>query len=235
MHPITTKTLTHIFDNGHHKVTAVDQVNLNIEKGEFIALTGRSGSGKSTLLYHLACLLQPTSGTLQYGETDPFTLSHSARNQFRAQNIGILYPDFRLLPYLNIADNIATPALALRLSKKEITTRTNYLIEQFALTSRASHLPSALSSGEQQRTALARALFTSPATIIADEPTGNLDETNSLSIIETLKNYTTQGNTVIIATHDPLIIQAANRTLTMQSGSLTASIRRPSDAIPIPQ
>lgn len=224
MHPITTQNLTHIFDNGHHKVTAVNQVNLHIQQGEFIALTGRSGSGKSTLLYHLACLLQPTSGTVQYGKIDPFTLSHTARNQFRAQNIGILYPDFRLLPYLNISDNIAIPALALNLSKLEITTRTNELIEQFSLTDRATHLPSALSSGEQQRTALARALFASPATIIADEPTGNLDEANSLSIIETLKHYTAQGNTVIIATHDPLVINAATRTLTMQSGALNSKL-----------
>lgn len=224
MHPITTTNLTHIFDNGHHNVTAVDQVNLRIEKGALISLTGRSGSGKSTLLYHLACLLQPTSGTLQYGDTNPFTLSHTARNQFRAQNIGILYPDFRLLPYLNIRDNIATPALALHLSKEEVTTRTNDLIEQFSLTDRATHLPSALSSGEQQRTALARALFASPATIIADEPTGNLDESNSRVIIQTLKDYATQGNTVIIATHDPLVIEAAHRTLTMQSGALNSKL-----------
>ena len=220
MHPITTNNLTQTFDNGHHKITAVDQVNLRIKKGEFIALTGRSGSGKSTLLYQLACLLHPTSGTLQYGDTNPYTLNHTARNQFRAKNIGILYPDFRLLPYLNIADNIATPALALKLSKEEIKTRTNDLIELFDLTDRATHRPSALSSGEQQRTALARALFASPATIIADEPTGNLDETNSRSIIQTLKDYTTQGNTVIIATHDPLVIEATDRTLTMQSGTL---------------
>jgi len=217
---ITTKNLTQTFDNGHHQVTAVNDVTLSIDKGEFIALTGRSGSGKSTLLYQLACLLHPTSGTVHYGEINPYSLTHSARNRFRAENIGILYPDFRLLPYLNITDNIATPALALALSKQEIHTRASELIEQFSLSDRATHLPSALSSGEQQRSALARALFASPATIIADEPTGNLDETNSRAIIRTLKDYTAQGNTVIIATHDPLVIEAADRTLTMQSGTL---------------
>ena len=219
---LTAQNLTQTFDNGHDQVTAVNNVTLSIDDGEFIALRGRSGSGKSTLLYQLACLLHPTHGSVRFGKTDPYTLSHSARNRFRAENIGILYPDFRLLPYLNITDNISTPAPALSLSKQEIHTRAGELIEQFSLTHRSSHLPSALSSGEQQRTALARALFASPSTIIADEPTGNLDETNSLSIIQTLKDYTSQGNTVIIATHDPLAIEAADRTLIMQSGSLNS-------------
>lgn len=222
MHSIITDKLTHIFDTGDHTVTAVDQVDLCIEQGELIALTGRSGSGKSTLLYQLAGLLQPSSGNIHFDDINPYSLKQGDRNRFRAQNIGILYPDFRLLPYLNIKDNIATPALALDLSKDDVQKRTDSLIEQFALTARTTHLPAALSSGEQQRTAMARALFASPATIIADEPTGNLDETNSHLIIETLKDYTALGNTVIIATHDPLVMDAASRTITMREGKLTS-------------
>jgi len=217
---LTTHGITQIFTNESREITAVNKVSLDIAPGEFIALTGRSGSGKSTLLYILAALRPPTSGTVHYGDTDIYALSHSQRNRFRAENIGILYPDFRLLPYLNIAENIATPALALDLSAQEISNRTNELIQQFDLDNRRHHLPSSLSSGEQQRTALARALFASPKTIIADEPTGNLDEANSLAMIETLKAYTAQGNTVIIATHDPLVMQAADQTFTMTQGKL---------------
>jgi putative ABC transport system ATP-binding protein len=217
---LSTRHLTQTFPNDPTPITAVDNVNLNARPNELIALTGRSGSGKSTLLYILAALRPPTSGTVHFGETDIYSLSHSERNRFRAQNIGILYPDFRLLPYLNIAENIATPALALNLSPQEIAERSDTLIRQFDLNDRRSHLPDALSSGEQQRTALARALFASPQTIIADEPTGNLDESNSRSIIQTLKDYTAQGNTVMIATHDPLVIDAADRTFSMNQGKL---------------
>jgi len=219
---LTTHNLTQTFANEPQPVTAVDHVTLEIDSGEFIALTGRSGSGKSTLLYILAALRPPTSGTVHFGDTDIYTLSHRERNRFRAENIGILYPDFRLLPYLNIAENIATPALALDMSAQNISKRTDELMTQFDLEDRRSHLPNTLSSGEQQRTALARALFASPQTIIADEPTGNLDETNSLAIIQTLKNYTAQGNTVIIATHDPLVIQAADRIFSMNQGEISA-------------
>ncbi len=215
------QNITQIFTTDSRQITAVNDVNLEIQSGEFIALTGRSGSGKSTLLYILAALRPPTSGTVHYGETNIYALTHPQRNQFRAENIGILYPDFRLLPYLNIAENIATPALALKLSPQEVATRTDKLIQEFDLEDRRFHLPSTLSSGEQQRTALARALFASPQTIIADEPTGNLDKTNSLAIIQTLKDYTAQGNTVLIATHDPLVMQAADRTFIMDQGNLT--------------
>lgn len=220
MSPIITENICQVFDNGDHQITAVDSVNLRIEQGELIALTGRSGSGKSTLLYQLACLLHPSSGQLRYGNTHPYALGLRERNRFRAENIGILYPDFRLLPYLNIQENIASPALALSLSSEQIKSRTSALMEQFSLTDRATHQPAALSSGEQQRTALARALFSSPATIIADEPTGNLDETNSLNMIQTLKTYAQSGNTVMIATHDPLIIDQASRVITMNQGKI---------------
>ena len=220
MSSIKTKNLTQIFDNGDHKVTAVNDVSLTIDTGSLIALTGRSGSGKSTLLYQLACLLRPTSGSIYYGDTNPYGLSLKDRNKYRAENIGILYPDFRLLPYLSIDDNIATPALALDLSTDEIQSRTESLVERFSLSNRIHHLPGALSSGEQQRTALARALFAQPSTLIADEPTGNLDEENSRSIIDMLKEYTDQGNTVLIATHDPIVIDAADKILTMSGGKL---------------
>jgi len=218
---LTSKQLCQVFNNDNQQVTAVDHVDLHVRSGEMVALTGRSGSGKSTLLYQLAVLLKPTSGTIHYGETNPYALPHRQRNQFRAKHIGILYPDFRLLPYLSVAENIATPSLAIHRSPREIAERTEELIEQFDLSERAHHRPSSLSSGEQQRTALARALFANPSFIIADEPTGNLDETNSQMIIQTLKDYCHLGNAVVIATHDPLVIAASHRTLVMNNGCLS--------------
>ncbi|NWK54364.1 ABC transporter ATP-binding protein [Verrucomicrobiaceae bacterium N1E253] len=224
MHAINTKEITQVFDNGNHRVTAVDKVTLQIHQGELIAITGRSGSGKSTLLYQLAGLLHPSSGTLHYGENQPYKLSTNKLNQFRAEHIGMIYPDFRLLPYLNVIENIQSPSLALNMTDDEVKQRALDLISSFSLQDRVNHLPSALSSGEQQRVALARALFTSPSTIIADEPTGNLDEANSHKLISTLKNYAEQGNVVIIATHDPLVMKAADRQLQMKQGQLSQAL-----------
>lgn len=220
MQTISIKNLTKTYTSGDNTVTAVDNVSLELPTAKLIALTGRSGSGKSTLLYNLAALLKPTSGTITIDETDPYKFSPPTRNKFRAKNIGILYPDFRLLPYLTIAQNIATPALALNWSSEKIESRTQELIKTFHLTARQNHLPNALSSGEQQRTALARALFTNPTLIIADEPTGNLDEESTQAIIKTLQAQTETGTTVITATHDPLIIQAADLEIQMTNGKI---------------
>ena len=223
MSTLIAKRLTHIFDQGDQKVTAVDAIDLHIESGSFITITGRSGSGKSTLLYHLAGLLHPTSGSLTYDGIDPYSLSPAERNRFRAEQIGILYPDFRLLPYLTVAENIATPSLAIPLSVSDKLSRTSELIEHFGLEHRCLHLPGALSSGEQQRTALARALFNEPKIIIADEPTGNLDEENSITITNTLKQYAALGNTVIVATHDPIITKLADLSIYLKEGSILPS------------
>lgn len=219
---IHTTDLTKTFTRADRPIHAVDHLTLHIPKGKITTITGRSGSGKSTLLHILAALLKPTSGSFTIENQNPYELSSSQRNAFRAENIGFLYPDFRLLPYLSTAQNISTPALALNWPKSKIQTRTQQLLEQFDLTDRATHLPSNLSSGEQQRTALARALFANPKLIIADEPTGNLDQTNTEKIIHTLQSFTNLGNTVIIATHDPLVINSTSSNIHLTNGQTTA-------------
>lgn len=221
MATISATKLTKTYQQGEKTVSAIQNIDLNIKVGEMLVLTGRSGSGKSTLLYMLAGLLTPTSGDLTVANQQPYQLSNKQRNHFRGQNIGILYPDFRLLPYLNIADNIATPSMVLDWDKDRISERVETLMDQFDISSRATHLPEALSSGEQQRAALARALFAEPDLIIADEPTGNLDEDNSRAITATLKSYAKSGKTVIIATHDPIAIELADRVINLDKGIIS--------------
>ena len=218
---ISTSHLTKSYLQGEQTIHAINDLDLSINAGEMVVLTGRSGSGKSTLLYMLAGLLTPTSGSLTVADQQPYYLSKQKRNQFRAQNIGILYPDFRLLPYLTITENISTPSIVLDWDAAKIATRTEQLMAQFDIADRTAHLPEALSSGEQQRTALARALFAEPNLIIADEPTGNLDEDNSRTIINTLKDYAKAGKTVIIATHDPIAIDLADRIIHLDKGCIT--------------
>jgi putative ABC transport system ATP-binding protein len=218
MATISASKLTKSYKQGEKTVQAIHNIDLEINAGEMLVLTGRSGSGKSTLLYMLAGLLTPTSGDLTVANQQPYQLSSKERNHFRGQNIGILYPDFRLLPYLNIEDNVATPSMVLDWDQQKITECVESLMDEFDITSRANHLPEALSSGEQQRAALARALFAVPDLIIADEPTGNLDEDNSRAITTTLKNYANSGKTVIIATHDPIAIELADRVINLDKG-----------------
>jgi putative ABC transport system ATP-binding protein len=220
MSAISVSNLTKKFHSAGHEVVALDAFSHVFSSGEMHVISGRSGSGKSTLLNSIAGLLTPDSGEILYADTSLYQLNARQRNAFRASEVGILYPDFRLLPYLDIRENIATPSLELDWNKAQVEARTKDLIEQFGLQERANHLPAQLSSGEQQRTALARALLASPAIIIADEPTGNLDEENSLLIIDTLKSYAEQGNTVIIASHDPIAIGAAHHTLNLEKGIL---------------
>ena len=221
MATISTSKLTKTYHQGDKTVHALQSIDLEINAGEMVVLTGRSGSGKSTLLYMLAGLLTPTSGKLTVASQQPYQLTSKQRNHFRGQNIGILYPDFRLLPYLNIADNIATPSMVLDWSPEKVAQRTDSLMAEFDITSRSTHLPEALSSGEQQRAALARALFAAPDLIIADEPTGNLDEDNSRAITTTLKNYAKSGKTVILATHDPIAIELADRVINLDKGIIS--------------
>lgn len=216
----STSNLTKTFQQGEQTIHAIHELDLEMSAGELVVLTGRSGSGKSTLLYMLAGLLTPSSGSITFAEQQPYDLSKQQRNEFRAQNIGILYPDFRLLPYLTVTENISTPAIVLDWDAAKIIARTQHLMVQFDIVDRATHRPEALSSGEQQRTALARALFAEPNLIIADEPTGNLDEDNSRAIITALKDYAKAGKTVIIATHDPIAIDCADRVIHLDKGRI---------------
>ena len=202
------------------KVQAVSGVSLTIESGEFVAVQGPSGCGKTTLLLVAGCLLQPSEGTVRLDETDPYALSPNARGILRAERIGFVFQQFHLIPYLSVRENILAPSVARPNPSAE--ERADELIRHFKLEHRANHHSPQLSTGERQRTALARALLNKPGVIMADEPTGNLDDANAAIIYGYLKEFVADGGAVLLVTHDPRAAGVAERTLRMDGGKLVA-------------
>lgn len=199
-------------------VKALDNINLQIEKGEFVVIRGPSGSGKTTLLMTIAGMQHPSGGIVSVTQNNLYAMSRGVRAKFRAENIGFVFQMFHLIPYLNIVENIvlASPAAA----DRNIKTRANELLEKFGLSSRGYHKPSELSAGEKQRTAIARALLNQPKIVLADEPTGNLDPDNAALAIGYLSEFHHNGGTVIFATHGTEAEQFANRVIHLRNGRI---------------
>ena len=200
---IKNKNIIHVLDN----------FSLDVDAGEFIAIQGTSGSGKSTLLFVIGSLLTPDSGTVLINETNPYNLNLEKRAIFRAENIGFVFQQFYLLPYLNVLENVLTANLIL----KNINAEKNAiaLLEKFNLIHRLNHIPAELSVGERQRVALARSALNRPKLLLADEPTGNLDTENGKVILKYLKEYASEGNSVIMVTHDDRATKAADKIITL--------------------
>ena len=201
-------------------VTALDDVSLNIEKGKFIALQGPSGSGKSTLLSTLSGLVKPTSGTVKINGTSLYEISAAERSQLRAENIGMIFQNFHLLPYLNVLENITLSSIAKNLPLDHYVSEAKVLIDQLDLTHRIHHHPSKLSAGECQRVAFARAIITQPSLLLADEPTGNLDNKNTNILLDLFRNYADKGNTVLMVTHADTDAQRADQVINITDGKL---------------
>ena len=179
------KNISKTFYIKNAEVNALRQVSLTLSSGEFLVIRGPSGCGKTTLLLVAGCLLKPTSGQVILNDLDPYDLNIGQVDRLRSSTIGFVFQQFHLIPYLSVRDNVLTPVLA---SKDPfIPERVDELINQFGLEERAGHLPHQLSTGEKQRAALARALLNKPEIIMADEPTGNLDEENAAIIYSYLK------------------------------------------------
>jgi len=209
------------YRTGKGDVKALDDINLRIEKGQFAVICGPSGSGKTTLLMTIGGMLRPTSGTVSIEQKNLYAMSSRARAKFRAENIGFVFQMFYLVPYLNVVENVVLAAGPNR--KSQIANRKwlHELIERFGLTGRNYHKPSELSSGEQQRTAIARALLNRPRILLADEPTGNLDPDNASIVLGYMADFHRQGGTVILATHGPAAQQLADRIIHLRNGSIT--------------
>lgn len=199
-------------------VTALNDINLRIEKGEFAVVCGPSGCGKTTLLMTIAAMLQPTSGTVSVEDNRLYAMSVQARAKFRAGNIGFVFQMFHLVPYLNVMENVLLAGGAA--DKKNTHAKALELIEKFGLAGRHHHKPSELSAGEKQRTAIARALFNNPKIILADEPTGNLDANNATSVLGYLSEFHKAGGTVILATHGVQAKQYADRMISLHNGKV---------------
>ena len=220
---ITTQALTKTYQVGDTKITVLKDINLTIENAKFIAICGPSGSGKTTLLNIISGIDRPTSGRIIVAKEDLTNQTEDFLSDFRCNKIGFVFQAYNLVSTLTVAENVAFPMEWVRKPEKEIEERVNMLLETVGLESRANHFPSQLSGGEQQRVALARALSNDPALILADEPTGNLDQKNGQKIIQILKTLKTNGKTVIVSTHDPEIRRLADKALCLEEGRLAES------------
>ena len=207
------------FPSAAGEVHAVRDVSLEVAAGELVALRGPSGCGKSTLLMAAGGLLEPTSGSVEINGTDLYSLGQDGRAQFRAENIGFVFQQFHLIPYLDVRDNILAASLATARAEGE---RVDELLEIFGLQQRAHHVPAALSTGEKQRTAMARALLNNPKLILADEPTGNLDQDNAEALLEQLSGFSGKGGAVLLVTHDARVDDHAGRTIEISDGNLVS-------------
>jgi len=214
--------LSKTFAGPNGTVRAVNDVTLKVDAGEFVAVRGPSGCGKTTLLLAAGGLLAPDGGEVLIAGENPYRLSPEQRAQFRAEHVGFVFQQFHLVPYLSVLDNILVPALAV--DSADCRVRAEGIAVQFGLRDRLRHMPSQLSTGERQRTALARALLNKPQLVLADEPTGELDSANSEAIMTLIKDLNRdEEQTFVIVTHDPLVAGQTTRTLTMKDGSVEAA------------
>lgn len=205
---------------------ALDEINLQIEQGEFVFLVGESGSGKSSLLRLMLREEKPTSGVVTVNDINVSKLPNRKVPAFR-RTMGIVFQDFRLLPGKSVFDNVAFGMEVIGKSKKEILERTPAVLELVGLEEKAHRLPSELSGGEQQRVALARAFVNQPKLLLADEPTGNLDPSTSIGIMKLLDRINRTGTTIIMATHDVAIVdQMRKRLVQMENGKIVRDQER---------
>ncbi len=208
---IETRNLTKRFG----QITALEDINLRIGQGEFVAIMGASGSGKTTLMNILTCLDTATDGQVFLDGTDAAALDEEGRRRFRAQKIGLVFQQFHLLPFLTALENVM---LAQHYHSVVDVAAAKAVLTQVGLAPRMSHLPSQLSGGEQQRVCIARALVNAPPVIFADEPTGNLDEENEQRVLSLLNDLHQQGRTIVMVTHNPTLGQFADRIIRLQHG-----------------
>jgi len=217
---IRTVELTKTYRMGEIEVPVLRSVNLEINKGDFVAIQGPSGSGKSTLLNMIGCLDHPTSGNIFIDGTDTSTLNDDELAKIRREKIGFIFQQFNLIHTLSALENVAFPMMFTGVAREKRIERAKELLETLGLLERARHKPSELSGGEQQRVAIARALANNPPVILGDEPTGNLDTKSGKVMMDFLEKLNDKGETLIIVTHDPEIAARTHRIITMRDGIL---------------
>jgi putative ABC transport system ATP-binding protein len=221
MQLVRTEALTKIYGDTAHPIYALNQMNMAVNAGEFLAIMGPSGSGKSTLLYLLGGLDRPTSGSVWLNNANLGTLDDKALSRLRRTQIGFVFQFFNLIPVLTAAENVAMPLILDGVKRGDALKRAEESLNRVGLADRATHRPAELSGGQQQRVALARALVTNPALIMGDEPTGNLDSRASDEVVQLLRRATDEwGRTVILVTHDPRIAAYADRIIFLRDGQI---------------
>ncbi len=229
--------LVKTYGKGETEVRALDGVDLEVKAGEMVAIMGPSGSGKSTMLHMLGALETPSSGTIALAGRRFDGLDDGELTLLRRDGIGFVFQFFNLLPSLSAEENVLLPALIAGRRDDEIRERASSLLERVGLSGRATHLPSELSGGEQQRVSIARALLMEPELVLADEPTGNLDSSSEAQVLELLKELNRkEGHTIVLVTHDPAAASIAGRVVFLRDGKVEreskgGSIKRLTDFI----
>lgn len=218
---IKIQELSKVYSTGHIQVTALNQIDLTIKKGEYIAIMGASGSGKSTLMNILGCLDRPTKGRYFLEGVDVSNKTDDELSLVRNKKIGFVFQSFNLIARTSALKNVELPMIYGRIGAEERRTTAMQLLKDVGLEERAHHMPNELSGGQKQRVAIARALANKPQIILADEPTGNLDSRSSVEIMEIFGNLNKkEGNTVIIVTHEDEIAQFTDRIITFKDGKI---------------
>ena len=224
---IACEQISKIYRVGDVDVQALREIDLTIERGEFVAVMGTSGSGKSTLMNILSCLDQPTHGRYRLEGMDLGTAKPDQLAELRNRQIGFVFQSFHLIPRTSALENAQLPLLYRGLSLKEQRKQAAAALHRVGLSGRELHYPSQLSGGQQQRVAIARALVGGPSLLFADEPTGNLDSTSSREIMDILEELNRQdGMTIVLVTHEPDIAAYASRQLVMKDGQIIQDVRR---------
>lgn len=223
---IEVSDLTKAYGSGENEQIVLKGIDLTVRDGEFVAILGPSGSGKSTLMNILGCLDGYTSGRYRFGDRDVTGLSETELSAFRNQKIGFIFQQFNLLPRLTSSENVELPLIYQRLSKSERNDRTYQMLTRVGLSDKSNHYPNQLSGGQQQRVAIARALVTNPSLLLADEPTGALDQTNGRQILNLFHELHAEGKTIIMITHDLDIAKEATRIVYVRDGRIEKEERR---------
>ena len=222
---ISAKNLKKKYIVGSQTVKALDGINLNVKKGEFLSIMGPSGSGKTTLMNIIGCLDTPTCGSYELNGTSVSSLDDDELANIRNKEIGFVFQSFNLLAKNSTLDNVMLPLKYAGLNKKEAIIKAKEVIEKVGLTDRLDHTPAELSGGQQQRVAIARALVNNPSIIFADEPTGNLDSKTGDEVMGLFKELNSNGQTIILITHEDSIAQQSNRVITIMDGLIKSDNR----------
>ncbi len=219
---IQTVDLSKVFRTEEMETTALNGLNINIRKGEFVSIMGPSGCGKSTLLNVLGLLDSPTSGDYHFAGDTVSGLSESQRADYRKDNIGFVFQSFNLIDELTVFENVELPLYYQKVPKAERKNKVDVILEKMGIKHRANHFPQQLSGGQQQRVAVSRAIVTKPKVVFADEPTGNLDTAHGNEVMTLLKDLHDAGTTIVMVTHSPAFAEWGDRTINLLDGSIIA-------------
>jgi putative ABC transport system ATP-binding protein len=222
---LTARGLAKTYTGDGIEVLALRGVDLDVDEGELVALMGPSGCGKSTLLHLLGGLDRPTAGSIRLGDRRVESLSEAEWAVLRRRQIGFVFQFFNLVQTLTVAENVELPARLVGAPRRDARRRREELLDRLGVSVRADALPSRLSGGQQQRVALARALVNRPRLLLADEPTGNLDSENAREVVALLRELGNEGQTVLLATHDPRVAASSDRVLQLRDGLLVEETR----------